>query len=126
MGVISNGTTLLDAGAIDSGIATGAMTLISSITASNSSTMDFTSGITSTYKEYLFTFNNIHCNTNDQDFTFQTDTGTNTNYNITVTSTGFRPYHNEAGNSSGVGNLTGQDQEQGTGFQNPAWLFALS
>ena len=28
MGVISNGTTLLDAGAIDSGIATGAMTLI--------------------------------------------------------------------------------------------------
>ena len=117
MAVISNGTTLLDAGAIDSGIATGAMTLISSITASNSSTMDFTSGITSTYKEYLFTFNNIHCNTNDQDFTFQTDTGTNTNYNITVTSAGFRPYHNEAGNSAGVGYLTGQDQAQGTGFQ---------
>ena len=50
MGVISNGTTLLDAGDIDSGIATGAMTLISSITASNSNTIDFTSGITSTYK----------------------------------------------------------------------------
>ena len=28
MGVISNGTTLLDAGALDSGVATGAMTLL--------------------------------------------------------------------------------------------------
>ena len=36
MGVISNGTTLLDAGAIDSGIPTGAMTLIKTITASSS------------------------------------------------------------------------------------------
>ena len=34
MGVISNGTTLLDAGALDSGIATGAMTLIKTLTAS--------------------------------------------------------------------------------------------
>ena len=29
MGVISNGTTLLDAGALDSGLATGSMTIIS-------------------------------------------------------------------------------------------------
>ena len=35
MGVISNGTTLLDAGALDSGIATGAMTLIKTLTAIN-------------------------------------------------------------------------------------------
>ena len=35
MGVISNGTTLLDAGALDSGIATGAMTLIKTLTASS-------------------------------------------------------------------------------------------
>ena len=28
MGLISNGTTLLDAGAIDGGVATGAMTLL--------------------------------------------------------------------------------------------------
>ena len=34
MGLISNGTTLLDAGALDSGVATGAMTLIKTITAS--------------------------------------------------------------------------------------------
>ena len=41
MGVISNGTTLLDAGAIDSGIPTGAMTLIKTLTASSSATLDF-------------------------------------------------------------------------------------
>ena len=35
MGVISNGTTLLDAGALDSGVATGAMTLIKTLTASS-------------------------------------------------------------------------------------------
>ena len=34
MGLISNGTTLLDAGAIDSGVPTGAMTLIKTLTAS--------------------------------------------------------------------------------------------
>ena len=49
MGLISNGTTLLDAGALDSGVATGAMTLISTQTASNSATVSFTSGIDSTY-----------------------------------------------------------------------------
>ena len=44
MGVISNGTTLLDAGAIDSGIPTGAMTLIKTLTASSSATLDFLNG----------------------------------------------------------------------------------
>ena len=48
MGVISNGTTLLDAGALDSGIATGGMRLLSTLTASSSATLDFTSGLTST------------------------------------------------------------------------------
>ena len=35
MGVISNGTTLLDAGALDGGVATGAMTHIKTLTASS-------------------------------------------------------------------------------------------
>ena len=41
MGVISNGTTLLDAGAIDSGVATGAMTLITTLTASAAANLTF-------------------------------------------------------------------------------------
>ena len=44
MGVISNGTTLLDAGALDSGVATGAMTLIKTLTASSSATLSFVHG----------------------------------------------------------------------------------
>ena len=44
MGVISNGTTLLDAGAIDSGVATGAMTLITTLTASSVGTLSFVDG----------------------------------------------------------------------------------
>ena len=60
MGLISNGTTLLDAGALDSGVATGSLTLISTQTASNSATISFTSGIDSTYKEYIITFIDVH------------------------------------------------------------------
>ena len=45
MGLISNGTTLLDAGAIDSGVATGAMTLIKTLTASSSGTLSFVDGL---------------------------------------------------------------------------------
>ena len=66
MAVISNGTTLIDAGAIDSGVAKGSMTLISTLTADNSaSTLTFASGITSTYDEYQFKFINMHCAAND-------------------------------------------------------------
>ena len=55
MGVISNGTTLLDSGSLSSGL-TGAMTHIKTITASSSGTVQFqdgSSGVTldNTYKE---------------------------------------------------------------------------
>ena len=89
MGVISNGTTLLDAGALDSGIATGGMRLLSTLTASSSATLDFTSGLTSTYDHYIFKFIDIHPATDGAAFSFQADTGTNTNYNQTITSTLF-------------------------------------
>ena len=39
---------------------TGSLVLISSQTASGSSSLSFTSGIDSTYKEYVFKFINIH------------------------------------------------------------------
>ena len=44
MGLISNGTTLLDAGAIDSGISTGSMVLIKTLTANNSANLTFLHG----------------------------------------------------------------------------------
>ena len=122
MGVISNGTTLLDAGALDSGVPTGAMTLIKTLTASSSATLDFLNGASSvvfddTYKEYLFKFINIHPATDVRNLTFQVDTGTNTNYNIAVTSSLFRANQNEADGGSAMSYRTGSDQAQGTAFQ---------
>jgi len=123
MGVISNGTTLLDAGAIDSGIATGAMTLIKTLTASSSATLDFLNGTSNvvlddTYKEYVFKFINIHPQTNVKNFTFQVDTGTNTSYNQAMTTTQFNAQGNEADDSTGLGYNASGDQAQGTAFQS--------
>ena len=42
MGVISNGTTLLDAGSLDSGVAVGKLTHIKTLTASSSANLTFT------------------------------------------------------------------------------------
>ena len=95
----------------------GAWNFISKQTASSSATISFTSGIDSTYKEYLFTFNNIHPATNNTQFAFQVDTGTNTSYNIACTSTTFRAYADEADSDAGLGYVTGEDQAQGTSFQ---------
>ena len=120
MGVISNGTTLLDAGALDSGVATGSMTLISTQTASNSATISFTSGIDSTYKEYVFKFINVHPATNSTMFGFQVDTATNTNYNQTITSTLFNAAHAEGDTETIFGYQTTMDQHQGTAFQKLA------
>ena len=117
MGVISNGTTLLDAGALDSGVATGAMTLLSTQTASTSATISFTSGIDSTYDSYVFKFYDIHPANDNADFSFQVDTGTNTSYNQTITSTCFESYHNEADSDTTLGYSTAGDLAQSTSFQ---------
>ena len=97
----------------------GAMTLISTTTASSSSTISITSGIDSTYPVYLFKFINIHpgTDTGNNRLTFQGDTGTNTNYNQSITSTHFRAYHNEGGSGQGIGYRTATDQANGTSFQ---------
>ena len=100
-------------------ISGGSLNLISTQTASSSATIDFTSGIDSTYKEYIFKFYDIHPGNNDSNnrLSFQGDTGTNTNYNQTITSTHFRAYHNEGGSGSGLGYRTATDQANGTSFQ---------
>ena len=71
MGVISNGTTLLDAGATSSGVFSGTMVLLSSQTLSNAATVSFTSGIDSTYKEYVFKFIDVHPVTDQKNLSFQ-------------------------------------------------------
>ena len=122
MGVISNGTTLLDAGALDSGVATGATTLIKTLTASSSSTLDFVHGTSSvvldgTYKEYVFKFINCHPATNNVRFKVNFSTNSGSSYAVTKTTAFFRAYHNEAGNDQGLTYSTGNDLAQQTDNQ---------
>jgi hypothetical protein len=96
----------------------GSLTHISTATASASASIEFTSGIDSTYKEYVFYFVNIHAETDGAIFQFQADTGTNTSYNQTITSTSFRVLHNEGGTTALLQYRTDSDLAQGTGFQS--------
>ena len=58
--VTLNNRALKDATAVGTTTALGDLVFISRTTASSSSTVSITSGIDSTYKEYIFIFNNIH------------------------------------------------------------------
>ena len=53
------------------GVSTGDVVLLSTQTASDSASLDFTSGIDSTYGEYIFKFYNINPVTDGANFTFQ-------------------------------------------------------
>jgi len=115
---VANNQSLTAITSLPSAVSGGAMTLLSTTTASSSATVDITSGIDDTYKEYEIHFINVHPATNSTDFQFQVDTGTNTNYNIICTTTAFRAYHSEDGTSSS-GTLeyhASSDQAQGTAF----------
>jgi len=94
------------------------LVLLSTFTSDGSdATASFTSGIDSTYKEYLFVFNNIHPETNNVYFSFQCSTDSGSNYNTAVTSTWGAAFHNENDGSAGLEYGTSNDQAQGTSFQ---------
>lgn len=115
MAFISNGTTIFDAGAVSSSFK-GAMTFISKTTASSDANVGITSGIDSTYKEYIFIFKNIHPATDSVVFqtNFSIDGGSN--YNVTKTTTNYEATMSESG-TTGFKYGTGDDLAQGTGYQ---------
>ena len=97
----------------------GGMTLLSTQTASSSAAISFTSGIDSTYKEYVFRFYDIHPATDDVKLTVGFRDGS-TAYDATKTTTFFRAYHSESGSSTALEYRTGDDLAQGTGVQKLA------
>ena len=99
------------------GFSKGSTTLLSTSTASSSATIDFTSGIDSTYKEYLFIFNDIHPATDSTQFLFQGNAAGGSGYNETITSTCFEAEHYENDFATGLTYLANGDQAQGTAFQ---------
>jgi len=99
-------------------LAQGKMTLISSQTASGSASIEFTSGIDSTYPIYRFEFINIHpSSTSRIDFHFNGSTDSGSNYNVTKTTTVFRAYHFENDSGTTLDYDTGNDLAQSTSYQ---------
>ena len=100
----------------------GSMVFIKKITASSSATISFVDGssdvvLDDTYKEYLFTFNNIHPSSDGNRFLFQGSTNTGTGYGVNITSTFFKAFHDEGDSSTGVSYDANNDLAQSTSFQ---------
>ena len=114
---VCNDRSMASITSLPSGVSGSSLVLISEQTASSSATIDFTSDIDSTYKEYQFHFTSIHPATDAADFSFQADTGTNTSYNQTITSTFFRAILSEADDTPNLAYVDGNDLAQSTSFQ---------
>ena len=104
---------------------TGSMVFIKKLTASSSGTLDFVDGssdvvLDSTYKEYLFTFNNLHPANNGVELEFQGNAAGGSGFNETMTTTIFKAGHGEDGSGAGLNYEPGADQAQGTNYQDIA------
>ena len=100
----------------------GKLVKIKTLTASSSSTLSFVDGASSvvldnTYKEYLFTFNNIHPSA-AATFTFNVSIDSGSNYNVAKTSTFFMTQHDEGDTETSLSYDSDKDLAQGTGFQS--------
>ena len=93
------------------------MTLITTNTSSNAATSDFTSGIDSTYKLYIFKYYDVNPVTDDVIFQFQANASSQSGYNETITSTFFLAKNFESGGTASIAYKTGEDQAQGTAFE---------
>ena len=104
-------------------VGAGALTLIKSIDSDGSdATISFVDGtsdvvLDNTYKTYLFTFNNIHPETDNTILKFNGSSDTGSNYNVTKTTTSFDAFHSEADDATLLHYNTSHDVGQGTGVQ---------
>ena len=96
----------------------GGLIFISSQTASGSASLSFTTGIDSTYKEYVFFLTEINPATNDANLTFQSSLDGGSNYNINATTTYYAAKHNESDTAASVGYETSYDQADSTNYIN--------
>jgi hypothetical protein len=123
MAFISNGTTILDAGAFD--VSLGSQILISEATASASSSIEFTSGIDSTYDIYKFELINCHASTDNSKLLFNGSTDGGSTYNVTKTTTAFVTDHNESDTSTQLAYNTSFDLAQSTADQRLGASFGI-
>ena len=105
-----NNNSISDVTALAS-VPAGALTLISTTTASSDSTISITSGIDSTYPIYKFVFINIHPATDGATFQVNFRDG-GSSYDATKTTTYFYTEHGEGGQAGTVGYLASRDEAQ--------------
>jgi hypothetical protein len=124
---ITTGGVILPAGITNSSVSAvtsfanasgGTLTLLSTQTASASATISFTTGLDSTYDEYIFKFISCRPATDDVKFVFNGSTDSGSNYNVTKTTTVFRAYHDEADTATALAYEAGNDLAQSTAFQD--------
>ena len=113
-----NNRSVKDVTAFGSISSLGSLTHIATQTASSSASLSFTSGIDSTYKEYIFYFVNIHPATNFTHLSFQANAVGGSGYNETITSTMFVANHKEDDSATNLAYEGDGDLSQGTGFQS--------
>ena len=111
-----NNRSVKDATAFGSISSLGELTFISKQTASSSATISFTSGIDSTYKEYIFYFNNIHPQTDSVNLQVNFRDG-GSSYDATKTTTAFMAHHAENDAYTEFSYDGGADLAQSTGSQ---------
>ena len=92
----------------------GKLTLISSATASGSSSVEFTSGIDSTYDEYVFYLVDIHPSASNIDIMWIGSTDSGSSYGVATTTTMFRATHKEDGSGGALTYRDGRDAAQST------------
>jgi hypothetical protein len=103
--------------ALPSAVAKGGMVLLATETASDDTTLSFTSGIDSSYKEYIFKFIDFNPGTDAKSLTFQGSTNSGSSYGVTATTTWFNAYHAEADGSPAIGYSSSLDLAEATGYQ---------
>jgi len=109
--------TVEDVTSFSSAATPSTLVLISTQTASSSATISFTTGLDSTYDEYIFKFINVRPATDSVLFQFNLSTDGGSNYNVTKTTTAFRPFHFEDDSLTGLGYQADDDLAQSTSDQ---------
>ena len=116
MALIKHGTNALsNVTAFPSAVPTGKPVLLSTATASASSSIEFT--LNSSYDISYFEFINMHPQTDAVLFEFNGSTDSGSNYNVTKTTTFIDSAHKEDDTDTAFGYATGRDLAQSTSFQ---------
>jgi len=114
---VCNDRSMASITSFPSGVSGSSLVLISTQTASDSANISFTSGIDSTYKEYIFKFTDVHPATDSAQFLVNFRDG-GSNYDATKTTTHFAASHSENDSEAQIAYDTGRDLAQSTSGQN--------